>query len=231
MKPSESKVKWPAIETVLLDMDGTLLDLHYDNHFWMEFLPGVYAEHASLPIEESRAALHKKFKSRLGTLRFYCVEHWSEELGIDIVALKKQETERIAYLPYAEQFLAAINDLEKRPRIAIATNAHREVFEVKDEKVGLRRYVDAVFCANELNAPKESATYWERLRELFPFNPQTTVFVDDNKTVLDAATDFGIQHLVFPLKPDTQRPPQANQLAFTAIDSLKEIIPSCSVQI
>ena len=24
------------VDTILLDMDGTLLDLHYDNHFWME---------------------------------------------------------------------------------------------------------------------------------------------------------------------------------------------------
>ena len=35
---------WHAIDTVLLDMDGTLLDLHYDNHFWMEHLPQRYAE-------------------------------------------------------------------------------------------------------------------------------------------------------------------------------------------
>ena len=27
---------WRDIDTVLLDMDGTLLDLHYDNHFWLE---------------------------------------------------------------------------------------------------------------------------------------------------------------------------------------------------
>src|SRR5690606_507131 len=25
---------WNQIDTVLLDMDGTLLDLHFDNHFW-----------------------------------------------------------------------------------------------------------------------------------------------------------------------------------------------------
>ena len=34
---------WQDIHTVLLDMDGTLLDLHFDNHFWLEHLPKRYA--------------------------------------------------------------------------------------------------------------------------------------------------------------------------------------------
>jgi putative hydrolase of the HAD superfamily len=30
---------WNTINTVLLDMDGTLLDLHFDNHFWLSLVP------------------------------------------------------------------------------------------------------------------------------------------------------------------------------------------------
>ena len=30
---------WQEIDTVLLDMDGTLLDLHYDNYFWLTHIP------------------------------------------------------------------------------------------------------------------------------------------------------------------------------------------------
>ena len=220
-----SKVKWPNIQTVLLDMDGTLLDLHYDNHFWMEFLPGVYADKHVISLEDSRAQLSKVFKDSQGTLHFYCVEHWSEKLDLDIVNLKKQETERIAFLPDAEKFLAAINAIADRPSIAIATNAHREVFEVKDRKLGLRRYVDDIFCANELGAPKESKEYWDRLQERFPFDPETTLFVDDNQTVLGAATSFGISNLIMPLKPDTKKPPQQNQRGYQAINSLREITP------
>lgn len=32
-------IAWKEIDTVLLDMDGTLLDLNFDNHFWKEFVP------------------------------------------------------------------------------------------------------------------------------------------------------------------------------------------------
>jgi FMN phosphatase YigB (HAD superfamily) len=30
---------WQEIKTVFLDLDGTLLDLHFDNHFWLEYVP------------------------------------------------------------------------------------------------------------------------------------------------------------------------------------------------
>ena len=30
---------WQEIETVLLDMDGTLIDLHFDNYFWQRLVP------------------------------------------------------------------------------------------------------------------------------------------------------------------------------------------------
>ncbi|HNG60363.1 MAG TPA: haloacid dehalogenase, partial [Cellvibrionaceae bacterium] len=36
-------IPWQAIDTLLLDMDGTLLDLHYDNYFWLEYLPRAFA--------------------------------------------------------------------------------------------------------------------------------------------------------------------------------------------
>ncbi|MCP4043692.1 MAG: haloacid dehalogenase, partial [Gammaproteobacteria bacterium] len=32
-------INWNSIHTVLLDMDGTLLDLHFDNQFWLEHVP------------------------------------------------------------------------------------------------------------------------------------------------------------------------------------------------
>jgi len=37
-------IPWGDINTVFLDMDGTLLDLNFDNHFWLEHVPQRYAE-------------------------------------------------------------------------------------------------------------------------------------------------------------------------------------------
>ena len=43
-------IPWHEIDSVFLDMDGTLLDLHFDNHFWREHVPLRYAEKHNIDI-------------------------------------------------------------------------------------------------------------------------------------------------------------------------------------
>ena len=51
-------IDWDDIDTVLLDMDGTLLDLHFDNFFWMHYMPRRYAEIHQRDEADSRRQLH-----------------------------------------------------------------------------------------------------------------------------------------------------------------------------
>ena len=225
MEATNDYIPWENIETVLLDMDGTLLDLHYDNHFWLEALPAVYAEKHGLSVEDTREHLGNIFRSTLGTLDFYCVDYWTQELDIDVVSLKHQDTQRIQYLPMAQQFLEGLRALASRPGIALTTNAHRKVYELKNSKLGLDQHFDGVFCANEFAAPKESARYWHKLQEAFPFDPRKTLLVDDNQNVLRAAKDYGIGFLAMPLNPDSNRPAQEKQKDFIAVEMLSDILP------
>ena len=50
-------IDWSSLDTVFLDMDGTLLDLHFDNHFWLEHLPRRYAEQFDLTPEDAKNTL------------------------------------------------------------------------------------------------------------------------------------------------------------------------------
>ena len=36
---AQAIIDWTRIDTILLDMDGTLLDLGFDNFFWREHVP------------------------------------------------------------------------------------------------------------------------------------------------------------------------------------------------
>ena len=36
---SVTSVDWSGLDTILLDMDGTILDLAFDNHFWGTVIP------------------------------------------------------------------------------------------------------------------------------------------------------------------------------------------------
>ncbi|MGH8370476.1 MAG: haloacid dehalogenase, partial [Gammaproteobacteria bacterium] len=100
---------WSEIRTVLLDMDGTLLDLHFDNHFWLEHVPLRYAERHGLDPEQALAELMPRFREMEGTLQWYCLDHWSRELDLDIVALKREVAYLIKVLPEVETFLQRVS--------------------------------------------------------------------------------------------------------------------------
>src|SRR5262245_8886310 len=169
--------EWPAIDTVLLDMDGTLLDLGYDKEFWEERLPGRLAESRGVSLEEAHGLMRPIFDSTAGTLDWYCIDYWSRALAIDIVAMKRATRHRIGWLPDSRAFLARLR--AARRRTVLVTNAHPEILAIKDAHLGIRRHFDAVYCAHDFGVPKEDAAFWPRLAEREGFDRERTLFADD----------------------------------------------------
>lgn len=196
------EIDWSKIETVLLDMDGTLLDLHFDNYFWRQHLPKVYSEHHDLPHQESLSYLEPLFKSHQGTLNWYCVDFWSEQLGLDIMQHKSDVAHKIGYRPQAREFLK--NCQQQVSDLRLITNAHRKVLNLKIQYTGLDQYFHQDICSHELGAAKEDQQFWIALNQLQAFDPQKTLFIDDSETVLDAANEYGIEYLFSIAKPDSQ---------------------------
>ena len=54
---------WTAIDTVLLDMDGTLLDLRFDNWFWQEHVPSLWGRERGLSADQALAQLTPRFEA------------------------------------------------------------------------------------------------------------------------------------------------------------------------
>ncbi len=220
------RLPWTAIDTVLLDMDGTILDLHFDNRFWLEHLPRRYAEVRGLAPEAARAELLARYRAVEGTLAWYCVEHWNRELGLDVVALKRELEHLIGFLPGAVGFLDALRAAGKR--VVLATNAHPHSLALKVEKTGLDGHFDALVSSHALRAPKESAAFWQRLEAALGYDPARTLFADDSPRVLEAARAHGrIGHLVAVLHPDTREAAKAPSGAFTEVHALAELLPVC----
>ena len=185
------KLIWDHIDTVLIDLDGTLLDLAFDNGFWLDFIPSVYAASRSLTEAQARAALTRRFHACEGTLNWYCIDYWSRELGLDIEALKRTQAHRIAWLPGAQEFLSRLRGHGKR--LVLLTNSHPAVLRIKDERTGVREYLDVALSSHVFGAPKESADFWRAVREVEPFDPGRSLFVDDSPSVLRAARAAGIR--------------------------------------
>ncbi len=223
-------INWQQIDTVLLDMDGTLLDLHYDNYFWNEFVPDHYAGLHGLEPMETRQSLVERFRSRLGQLEFYCIEHWSADLGLDLLALKQAVNHKIRFLPGALELLQHISS---QPLSSVLiTNAHRKVLDIKQEQIGITDYVDAAYASHEFDAPKEDDAFWPRFMQKHPFDPERTLFIDDNLAVLQAAQRFGVRHLVQPLQPDSTQAANAvnPEHSHLQIHSLEQLLPGSDRQ-
>ena len=220
MQGSAHPPDWPAIDTVLLDMDGTLLDLGYDKHFWEEHLPRHFAVSRSISIKDAHSLMRPIFESTAGTLDWYCINYWSRALSLDIVALKRATRHRIDWLPQARAFLDRLRASGRR--VALVTNAHPEILAIKDAHLGIRRRFDAVYSSFDFGEPKESAPFWPRLAARERFDPARTLFVDDSHAVLAAARGHGIRWLYAVRRP-VHRAPLRETLEFPGVESVLEL--------
>ncbi len=212
---------WSEIDSVLLDMDGTLLDLRFDNWFWICRVPERYALANGLSVEESQARLRPLFFKVERTMPWYCIDHWSRELNLDIRALKEEAREHVRFLPGAEEFLRKLRATGKR--IVLVTNSHPVTLAIKDAQVALTRHFDACYSTHRFGVPKEDAQFWPRFVAAESFDAARTLFVDDSLPVLESAHDFGIAHLRAVRCPDSAQPPKATG-RFLAIDSVVELL-------
>lgn len=213
-------INWSNIDTVFLDLDGTLLDLHFDNHFWLEHVPVCYADHHGLEHAEAMSILNEKYASVMGSLNWYCVEYWSKELELDIPQLKEDVSHKIAIRPSVEEFLEFLHMTGKR--VVLATNAHPASVSIKMKKTSLDRYFNRIITSHELGLAKEENGFWEKLQATETFDTKRTLFIDDNFSVLDAAKDYGIEYLLAIKKPDSMGDEKEHH-EYPLLDSFEQI--------
>jgi len=214
-------IDWQNIKTVFLDMDGTLLDLHYDNHFWLEHMPKRYAEKHSITLEKAREKLMENYQKHEGSLKWYCLDHWQETLQMDIVSLKHEVAERIAVRENVVEFLDYLRDLGKR--VVLLTNAHHKAVELKFGYVDIQHHFDRVITAHDVGLAKEQSGFWEALQKMENFDKEHSLFIDDNVDVLNTALEYGVQYLLAILQPDSQQAVKDTE-EFTAVECYTQLM-------
>jgi len=213
---------WSEIDTVLLDMDGTLLDLHFDNHFWLHHIPEQIARRDGTEPAAALDWLRGEYKKVAGRLEWYCVDHWSRELSLPIAELKEEVSHHIRPLPHAFDFLRAVGVTGKRR--VLVTNAHTKSLALKLRLTGLGELLDEIVVSHDLGAPKEDPHFWARLRGILPYAPARALLVDDSVPVLRAARAAGVGFVIAVTRPDTHQP-ERSVTAVPSVRSLSLLLP------
>ena len=205
----------------MLDMDGTILDLAFDNYVWKQLVPQRYASHKALPYDVARKRLFAKYAAIQGDLEWYCLDHWSERLGFDVLGLHEEVHDRIEYLPGAEAFLRRVCDM--RIKVLLVTNSHPDTLHLKESTLGFAQYFDGLHSSHVYGHAKERQAFWHLLQEEEGFDPRTTLFVDDTVPVLESAVRFGISMPIVVTRPDTSEPIRANG-EYVGVKGLQELL-------
>jgi putative hydrolase of the HAD superfamily len=172
-------------------------------------------------VAEAKADLLPRYARIEGTLEWYCVDHWSRELGLDIALLKQEVDHLIVVHPHVVDFLEALARLGKRR--VLVTNAHQKAIALKMERTTLGRHLERIICAHDLGTAKEAPGFWARVHAIEPFDPERTLFVDDSPAVLAAARQYGFPNLLMVLKPDSSAPARTTA-EFPAIRDFAELL-------
>lgn len=214
---------WKSIDTVLLDLDGTLLDLAFDNNFWKKEVPVFYADSQGISLQQSQEYLNQCYKDYSGTLDWYCTDFWSEKLGLDIIAHKIKLSDQIALRPGTKEFLDNVKASHRQ--LVLVTNAHPDTLRIKLEKTGLHQYFDALYSSHEFKQPKESPLFWSQLELKLNSTLSRCLFIDDTESILLRAQQSGVKFVVMVEQPDMSQPPK-KELPFPSVNKLIELIES-----
>ena len=215
-------INWNDIDTVLLDMDGTLLDRHFDDHFWLEHVPLTYARKHAIPVQEAKDILIPMFRSQENTLNWTDLDYWSERVGLDIPLLKRDVDHLIAVHPFVVEFLLFLRQHDKRTYLV--TNAHSKTLELKMRKTRVGSYFTGIVSAHELGLPKEETAFWGKLREKIPYDPARTLLGEDSETNLSTAAAYNIAYLIYVSRFSSTVTPVPST-HFTSIHYFNQLIP------
>jgi len=219
--PALTQSEWDALQAILLDMDGTLLDLAFDNDFWLRQVPQLYASKEGITLEAAQDVLFDLYHHHQGTLQWYCTDFWSEQLGIDIIKHKYDLAHNIVIRPGTLEFLHKAKAHNKK--LVLVTNAHPDTLAIKMDRALIAKYFDDIYSSHQFSQPKESPDFWACLQQAIevPFN--RCLFVDDSEEILTVAQQSGIKLVLSVSQPDSSKPVK-NDLKFPNINQLNEII-------
>ncbi|MDQ9020327.1 HAD-IA family hydrolase [Acinetobacter sichuanensis] len=209
---------------IMFDMDGTLLDLAFDDLIWNHQLPERHAATHQCSLEQSHHTLHEFYQQHKHTLLWYSSKYWTAKVGVDVLQLQADFQHKIAPRQGCFELLKQLK--AQGYRCWLVTNADRAGLQLKLENVDLSPYFEVMVSSEEIGYAKEFVEFWQILQQQHPFDPQHAMLIDDTTPVLQGAEKFGIQRLVTIRQPSSLKAARhVLELEYPSINDLTELLP------
>jgi len=216
------KLDWNDIDTVLLDMDGTLLDRNFDDYFWLVHVPRRWGEKNSKSFDYAQKQLTELFKSEENSLNWTDLDYWSERLDMDIPVLKTEVQHLIAVHPHVMEFLFFLKQHGKKTWLV--TNAHSKTLTLKMKRTKIAPCFDGIISAHSVGLPKEDNRFWHELQKHVHYDPSRTLLGEDSETNLATAESYSIKYLIYVSHYSSSIQPKPSD-RFASIITFNKLIP------
>jgi putative hydrolase of the HAD superfamily len=175
-----------------VDLDGTVIDREFAEHFWMEFMPKLYAESKGVPLEEARRTVYAAY-DEVGPLdlRWYLPEYWLDRFGIraNPRELILENAGWLRVYPDAAELLRGLDDGYV---VVASTNSAKIFAEVYQEVLGLR-FSAVLSCVSDFGMARKSARFYRMVAERLGVEPGDILHVgDDPERDLLEALEAGV---------------------------------------
>lgn len=205
----------------MFDMDGTLLDLAYDDFIWNTQVPEHYMEKHQTTASQTKVLFNHYHQQYQHQLPWYSTTFWSQQLQLDVLKIHQNHAERISVRPGCKELLQQLTSAGHE--CWLITNADLATLQLKLEKTQIHTYFKHIISSEQIGHAKEDIEFWPTLKLRYPFSIQHSTFIDDTLPVLQQAKAFGFKQLWSIKQPSSTGKIKQNN-HFPMLDQLTDLL-------